>query len=194
MKKLILILGLSVPLLLTGQPSEWTYSISFLKESVFYPSKYNFQAPVHPGFSLGAEVLLKEKSKTDRLLSAEVGFYHHEYLQNGIFLLGGYQLRTKNLKGFTFYTQPQLGYLHTFSPTGEFKLENGKYVEKHSGHSSAMAGFSFGIDYEIIPTYKSKISLTYRVMAEAPFALEYGVPAIPHTFLSIGFKSKISAK
>ncbi|MEP0368662.1 MAG: hypothetical protein ABJN36_12260 [Cyclobacteriaceae bacterium] len=194
MKKLILILGFFTPLLLGAQPSNWTYTIAFLKESVFYPSKYNFQAPVHPGFSLGAEVLLKEKSKTDRLLSAEVGFYHHEYLQNGIFLLGGYHFRTKDLKGFTLSTQPQLGYLHTFSPTGEFKLENGKYVEKRSGHSSAMAGVSFGIDYKIIPTYKSKIFLAYRVMAEAPFALEYGVPAIPHTFLSIGFKSKISAK
>lgn len=194
MKKLLIVIGLIAPALLWGQPSEWTYFAGFLKESFFYPSQYTLRTPVHPGVTLGAEILIKDKPKVDRLLTAEIGFYHHAYLQNGVFLLAGYQFRANPLNNFFMWAQPQLGYLHAFSPTGEFELRSGQYVETKSGHPSAFAGASLGFDYQFLPAYESKIFVSYRMMAEGPFASAYGVPVGPHTFISIGFKSKISSK
>lgn len=194
MKKLLIVAWICCAQSGMAQMKDWTYFGSFNKESIFYPSKYNFENPVHPGFSIGTDILIKKRLKTDRLLSIEFGHYHHKYLQNGYFLLAGYQIKMKAGQHWSFWTQPQMGYLHTFSPTGEFELKNGQYKKKKSGRPSIMAGISLGIDYQIIDAYKTRVFISYKAMAEGPFAIEYGVPAVPHTFLTIGLKSKLFSK
>ena len=194
MRKLLVAIVLLSPTMLWCQTSDLTFFSGYLKESFFYPSKHNFGSPLHPGVTIGFEKLLKDKTRVDQLLTAEIGFYHHDYLQNGLFVLGGYQFRSNPISNIFAWVQPQLGYLHTWSPSGEFKLEDGQYVATKSGHPSAFAGLTLGLDYQIIPAYESKVFVSYRMMVEGPFALEYGVPVVPHTFLSIGLKSKISSK
>ena len=184
---------MAVPFITSGQ-TDWSYSISLLKESFFYPSKYTFQGPFHPGIVIGAEKLVKEKAKSDRLLTADLGFYHHDYLQNGVFIMGGYQYRGNPVEDLFIWIQPQLGYLHSFSPSGEWKLKNGEYEPANSGRPAALAGLTFGLDYMILKTSETKISLTYRALAEGPFAPAYGVPVAPHTFITMGIKSKLTFK
>ena len=193
-KNITLIILMVVPWLVQAQPTDWSYSIGFLSQSFFYPSKYTLQGPIHPGVIAGVEINLKDKPRVDRLLTAEVGFYHHDYFQNGAFVIGGYQFNTNPVGDLYVWGQPQLGYLHTFSPTGEWELQSGSYEKVRSGHPAAIAGLALGVDYQLIPTYQTKISLSYRAMVEGPFALNYGVPVVPHTFITLGLKSKLFAQ
>lgn len=179
-----------------AQQSEWKFGISTIKESFFYPSKSNFSAPYHPGFSILGERLIKARAKSEKVLSLEGGFYHHKYFQNGIFLLGGLNYRYPIKSKLKVSWGPRLGYLHTFSPSGKYRHSDGEYKQvKDLGRPTGMAGLALGVEYPIINSKDLNkvidLFFNYQVLVEGPFAPSAGVPVVPHTFLSLGIKTKL---
>ncbi|MEQ9297902.1 MAG: hypothetical protein RIF33_05030 [Cyclobacteriaceae bacterium] len=181
---------------LYAQKEEWKFGISTIKESFFYPSKHNFSAPYHPGFSMLGERVIKERNKSSKILSFEAGFYHHKYFQNGIFLLGGlnylYPIKSK----LKLSWGPRLGYLHTFSPSGKYRHMDGEFNQiKDWGRPTGLAGLAFGTEYPIINAddldKSIDLFINYQILVEGPFAPSAGVPVVPHTFLSLGVKTKL---
>ena len=197
----VMLLGIT-SLLVThtnAQISEWEFGAATFKESFFYPSKYNFIAPYHPGFSLVAEKQIKERRISNRVLSIEGGFYHHRYWQNGFFLLGGYNFEYPLKEKFKLRWGPRLGYLHTFSPTGKYRHIDSEFRQiRDWGRPTAMLGLVLGAEYSVNYTNDPRrmvdIFFNYQALVEGPFAPDVGVPAVPHTLLSLGFKTKLFSK
>ncbi|MCR9249159.1 MAG: hypothetical protein NXI20_01995 [bacterium] len=165
--------------------------LEFNKQSFYLPAAENFGGTFHPGVSGGIDFLRKEDGKKSRYLTTELGFYKHEYFQNSIYLLGGFTFQRDLGERFSWNYQPKAGYMHVFSPTKEFELVNGEYKQKKGGRATGMFGVSVGLDYTILPKASTKLSLSYQLLAEGPFAARWGVPIVPHTFLSIGIKTRI---
>ena len=165
--------------------------LSFIKQSFYYPSTENFGGTFHPGIAGGIDFLRYEEEKKARYFTTELGFYHHEYFQNAVFLLGGFRFQRDLGERFSWYYQPKFGYMHTFSPTKEFKLEEGEYVVKNGGRPTLMAGISIGFNYELIESSQTNLMVSYQMLAEGPFATYWGVPVVPHNFLSIGIKTAL---
>jgi hypothetical protein len=181
---------------LFAQKEEWKFGISTIKESFFYPSKQNFSTPYHPGFSMLAERVIKSRDKSNKLLSFEGGFYHHKFFQNGIFLLTGLTYLYPIKEKLKVSWGPRIGYLHTFSPSGKYRLINGEFQQiKDWGRPTGMAGLVLGVEYPILnlDDLNKVIDLffNYQILIEGPFAPSAGVPVVPHTFLSLGVKTKL---
>lgn len=158
-----------------SQESEWLMKASLLKESFFYPSGINFTAPMHPGFAIGIEKQTFISDKWTKHLTVDVGFYHHKYFQNGLFLLGGYGWGYKPISKLQVTGSVALGYLHIFRPTEVYELHNGSYVKANNlGKPNAMLGIDVGLIYAIDPAEKYLIAIDYKPLVNGPFNIAYG--------------------
>ncbi len=180
-----------------AQKSEgWKFGMSLMKESFFYPSISNFIAPYHPGLSVVGEKMIKTKEKSQQVFSLEGGFYHHKYFQNGLFFLAGINYQYPLKSKLKLRWGPRIGYLHTFSPTGRYSHIDGEFRQvKDWGRPTVLAGVAIGAEYPIIHANDSDKAIdlffNYQVLVEGPFAPGAGVPVVPHTFLSLGVKTKL---
>ena len=176
---------------LAQQQPQRVLHLSFDKQSFFLPSAENFGGTFHPGVSGGIDFLRMEDQKKSRYITTELGFYHHSHFQNSVYLLGGFRFQRSLGERFSWNYAPKAGYMHVFTPTKEFELKDGEYVIKKGGRPTGLLGVSIGLDYTIIEKSSTKLSLEYQLLGEGPFAINWGVPVAPHTFLSVGFKTSL---
>ncbi|MTI41674.1 hypothetical protein [Fulvivirga lutimaris] len=197
MKRQLLFCGIMLLVISHADAQQhWKFGVSTIKASLFYPSIKNFSGPYHPGFSFLGERLVKTRKNSNKIISFEGGFYHHEYFQNGIFLLGGINYEYPIKSKLKLSWGPRLGYLHTFSPTGKYQHIDGEFKQiKDWGRPTGLVGLALGVEYPMINIKDSQNSVdlffNYQVLVEGPFAPGAGVPVIPHIFSSLGIKVKL---
>ena len=165
----------------------WPISVSFVDESIAFPSHRLIKSPLHPGFTVGTEFPNKKfDSDAEWGLRAEIGAYFHERVENAVFL-----------NGSAYYRQPiywelyaeggaGAGYLHSFYPSTiwEQQPDGGFSIKEQKGRPHAIATVDLGLGYDLSPQWT--VFIRYQLMVETPFAST--IPVIPHTLFSMGAK------
>ena len=130
MKKFLILLGFISPTILSGQVEAIPINVSFFNESTAIPFTKFVTIPIHPGIQLGTELNYKNKEQYRLFQTANINYFYHNYLTQGIGLNSelGYEYRLKF--GLAFTGLLGLGYLHTFATAGEFTFSNGQKITK----------------------------------------------------------------
>lgn len=195
-KNLLLFCLLTLSWVSKAQNTPIPISISLFNESTAIPFTRFFTTPIHPGIQLGTEFNYKNKTHSRLFQTANISYFFHNYLAQGIGLTTelGYEYRLKN--GLSFATLLGVGYLHTFATAEEFIFTNGQYVKKaDKGNARLYPSLSFDVGYYLqANNVKSpKIFLRYQSWAEYPYSPDF-IPIMTHINLHFGAQFFITKK
>ena len=185
-----------MPGLMTGQSKPIPVSISLFNESTAIPFTRFITTPVHPGIQVGSEFDYSQKKHSRLFQTADVSYFYHNYLAQGIGLSSalGYEYRLSN--GLAFEGLLGIGYMHTFATTEEFTFTDGQYVKKtDKGNGRLIPSLSFDIGYYWHPSSDDspKVFLRYQAWAEYPYSPDF-IPVLTHINLHLGVKLFINTK
>ncbi|MBX2985687.1 MAG: hypothetical protein LC109_07015 [Bacteroidia bacterium] len=196
MKILLIILTFITPTVVFGQGKAIPINVSIFNESSAIPFTRFVTTPIHPGLQLGTEFNYKVKEHSRLFQTANISYFFHNYLAQGIGLNTelGYEYRLKF--GLAFEGLLGLGYMHTFATTKEFIFTNGLYEKKADrGNARLYPSFSIDIGYYLkkSETNSPKIFLRYQSWAEYPYSPDF-IPVMTHINLHVGTKFCINTK
>ena len=194
-KKLIYILTLIIPLASFGQEKLIPINISVFNEATAIPFTRFVTTPIHPGLQVGTEFNYKTKEHSRFFQTANLNYFYHNNLNQGIGLYTeiAYEYRIKS--GFAFTGFFGLGYMHTFATKEEFTFTNGQYEKKtDKGNARLYPSLSLDIGYYLKKENKNspKIFLRYQSWVEYPYSPGF-IPAMTHINLHLGVKFFITA-
>ena len=162
-------------LLLLGQLNSYSQlrleniKVSAMTESVSIPFVQLLLTPVHPGFSVGGDLIVKDQTQWYRSLGVEASYYYHRLYEHAIMLDAVYNF------GYTFnfklrpYVIAILGYKHSILTGETFVLEDGEYKKKqHWGQPQVSPKIGFGLEYPI--TERICITSEYLGMMPRPYS------------------------
>jgi len=167
---LLIVLALA-PILLMGQNIKLGYNFDF----------------ANPSVSAGYEHLYKTKSferklksgkirswKWVRIVSGNVGFYHHTGFHDNLYVTAGWAKRRVSAKGFFFDFSPEIGLSRTFVAGTTYNIENPDKIEtkSSSGYFYGMAGLGIGIGHDFSARNKNiplMLSLNIKGMVMFPY-------------------------
>jgi hypothetical protein len=196
MNKFLIILIFLIPTILFGQDKEIPINVSLFNESTAIPFTRFFTSPVHPGIQVGTEFDYRKKEHSRLFQTANLGYFYHNYLAQGIGLNSelGYEYRLRS--GFAFEGLFGIGYMHTFATTEEFTFTNGKYEKKSDkGNARLYPSLSFDAGYYLKKTETNslKVFIRYQAWAEYPYSPDF-IPVMTHINLHVGAKFFITCK
>lgn len=173
-----------------SQVRPFPVTASFFNESTAIPFTRFFTTPVHPGIQIGTEFEYNTKAHSRWFQTANLSYFYHNYLTQGIGLNTelGYEYRMTG--GFAMAGLLGVGYMHTFATTEEFTFSGGQYVKKtDKGNARLYPSLSFDIGYYLhaSSTYSPKVFLRYQAWAEYPYSPDF-IPVLTHINLHIGVK------
>lgn len=196
MIRLLIILIFITPTVLLAQGKAISINVSVFNESTAIPFTRFITTPIHPGLQLGTEFNYKVKEHSRLFQTANISYFYHNYLAQGIGLNTelGYEYRLKF--GLAFEGLLGIGYLHTFTTAEEFTFTNGHYERKTDrGNARLFPSFSIGIGYYLkkTDTNSPKIFVRYQSWAEYPYSPDF-IPVMTHINLHLGAKFYIKTK
>lgn len=196
MNRLLIILILFVPKVLLGQGKTIPINISIFNESTAIPFTKLITTPIHPGIQLGTEFNYKVKEHYRFFQTANISYFYHNYLAQGIGLNTelGYEYRLKF--GLSISGLLGVGYKHTFGTAEEFTFVNGQYIRKtDKGNARIYPSISLDVGYYIKKQEKfsPKIFIRYQSWAEYPYSPDF-IPIMTHINFHIGAKFFINTK
>jgi hypothetical protein len=180
-----IILGIMAQASLYSQWKPKTLKVAFVSESVSIPFGQVVIDPVHPGLTVGTDLMVKDQTAWYRSFGVEAGYYYHRLYEHAIMLDAAYRF------GYTFGFKLRVsvigmaGYKHSILTGETYVLENGEYkAKKHPGHPQVSPKIGFGLAYPV----NSKISITgeYFGMFAIPYSPDQGMPFSTHALLRIG--------
>lgn len=193
---LTFVLALGITSLGLGQKGPIPVNISLFNESTAIPFTRFFTAPVHPGIQIGTEFDYSQKTHTRVFQTANLSYFYHGYLAQGIGLHTelGYEYRLSS--GLAFTGLLGIGYMHTFATTSEFVFSNGQYEKRNDkGNARLFPSLSFDLGYYLHPSEANspKFFLRYQAWAEYPYSPDF-IPVLTHINLHLGVKFFIRPK
>jgi hypothetical protein len=195
LNRLITFLFFISPFLLQGQGRDIPINISLFNESTAIPFTRFFTFPVHPGIQAGTEFDYKVKTHARLFQTANIGYFYHNYLAQGIGLNSefGYEYRFK--QGLAFSALLGIGYMHTFATTEEFTFSDGQYTKKtDKGNARLYPSLSLEAGYYLNKTKLSpEVFIRYQAWAEYPYSPDF-IPVMTHISLHLGAKFFIKKK
>jgi hypothetical protein len=188
MNRLLIIIIFITPTILFGKEKAIPISLSLFNESTTIPFTRFVTTPFHPGIQLGNEFNYKNKEHSRLFQTANICYFFHNYLAQGIGLNTelGYEYRFKS--GLTFEGLLGVGYMHTFATTEEFTFSNGQYKRKaDKGNARLYPSFSIDIGYYLKrkESNSPKIFIRYQSWVEYPYSPDF-IPVMTHINLHVG--------
>lgn len=146
-----------------------------------------FTTPVHPGLSVGTEFRYNSSVVNQFFQTAKLGIYHHQYVQTGIQLYSEAGYRRAIWRGTAAELRLGAGYLHAFTATEVFKLQDGVYEKKlNLGRPQFMASGVIGLSYQKPGNVNApRFFIDYQFYLQMPFVKNY-VPLAPNVALHAG--------
>ena len=193
MKKLLVILILAIPGMMTGQA--WKadpISVSVFNNATMLPPASlaaTFNQPIHFGVTAAYEFGWKEAEKHKWFQNAGISYWYHRFVDQAFLLntQAGYRWM---ICGFSMEGYLQAGYMHSFYLTARAVQEpDGSYTaKKGAGKPQFMAGAGIGLGYDFGKEgHIRRVILNYDVRMQMPFVKGY-VPLLPNGALGIGFQ------
>lgn len=176
--------------ILTAQQRAIPISVSVFNESTAVPFTKFFTLPIHPGIQIGSEFTHLNRKQSRLFQTVNASYFYHNYLAQGIGINSeiGYEYRFKF--GLALSALLGLGYMHTFSTTEEFTLQNGEYIKKRDrGNARLFPSLSFDLGFYVKPKeiYSPKVFIQYQSWAEYPYSPGF-IPVMTHINLHLGTK------
>lgn len=196
MYRALLLIILTTPAVLFAQKKTTPVKISFFNESTAIPFTRFITTPIHPGFQMGTEFNYKVNTHTRLFQTANIGYFYHNHLAQGISLNTefGYEYRLK--AGLAFSGLLGVGYMHTFATAEEFTHINSQYEKKaDKGNARLYPSLSLDIGYYLKSSEKNspELFMRYQSWAEYPYSPDF-IPVMTHVNLHFGVKFFINTK
>lgn len=164
------------------------YAVSLNSEAIGLP--FTNYSPIHPGIEITGTIRKKEKAKSVRYTNLKMGFFHHQRVENAIYLGGEYQYSQKLFKQKLSLDLPVgLGYLHSFYPAEIYEQNDSGDFEKITQLGRPHLYVNLGIGVTYTGADKVQPFVRQELLLETPFA--NGIPVIPHSILKIGIQIKL---
>ncbi len=164
----------------------------------------------YPGARCGIEVPMKtveltKKQKVfikDRLLTAQIGYYHHPSFHDNLYLTAGWTMRRTRPNGFFVQFSPEIGYSRTFLGGTTYTVNDNDNVsiKKMAGYNYLLMSLGGGLGYNFEKTKNLPIavSLKANILAMAPYnssfylrpTVELGIIYKPKHLFNHNIKSK----
>lgn len=193
---LLYIIVLFTPTFLFSQEKLIPINVSIFNESTAIPYTRFVTLPIHPGIQVGTEWNYQENEHSRWFQTANISYFYHNYLAQGIGIYSelGYEYRLQS--GFTVGGLLGFGYMHTLTTAEEFIFLNGQYVKKtDTGNARIFPSFSVDVGYYPKKTEKQslKLFLRYQSWVEYPYSPDF-IPLMTHINLNLGVKYFIKTK
>ena len=162
-------------------------NIAVISESISVPFSQLTVNPIHPGVSIGTDLIVKDSTSWYKSFGIEAGYFYHKTFEHAIMLDLVYNL------GYTFNFKLRtnligaVGYKHSILSGSTFVLEDGEYVKKtHFGTPQANFRIGLGLEYPV----SDKISATANYNGIIPMPGILGNPFSLQTLIKVGTKIK----
>lgn len=179
-----------IPIIAIGQEKRIPINISVLNETTAIPFTRFVTVPIHPGVQLGTEFNYKVKGCTRLFQTANVNYFYHANLNQGVGLFSEIAFEYRMKPGFAFTGLFGIGYMHTFVNKDEFTFVNGSYEKRtDKGNARLYPSLSLDVGYYIKRNLSGspKIFLRYQSWLEYPYSPGF-IPVMTHVNLHLGAK------
>jgi len=146
------------------------------------PGSFNLKSScnsslIYPGARFGTEYLIKKidlaksarsgKEKIifkERLISANVSWYHHPNFHDNFYLTAGWTMRRTNKTGFFTEFSPEIGLSRTFLGGTTYKVDNtgNVSIKKFAGYYYALLSVGGGVGYDFSKIKHKPFMLFYK--------------------------------
>ena len=168
--------------------SQWkprTLNIAFVSESISVPFSQVIISPLHPGISIGTDLMIKDQTSWYRSFGVEASYYYHRTFEHAVMLDAVYNFGYTFSFGLRSTIIGAAGYKHSILTGSTFVLEDGEYVKKtHFGTPQANFRIGLGLEYPL----SEKISVTTNYNGIMPVPGILGNPFSMHTLIKVGTK------
>ena len=106
--------------------------ISVFNVGAQLPSLRIITTPLHPGLSAGTEFPYNSSEKNRFFQTVKAGVYYHQYIQTSVQVYTEAGYRRALWKGTAAEFRLGAGYLHAFTGTEVFQLQDGTYRKKNN--------------------------------------------------------------
>lgn len=196
MIRALIIMCSLLPFLLHGQKRPVPLNISLFNESTAIPFTRFVTTPIHPGIQVGTEFNYRQKINSRLFQTANVSYFYHNYLAQGIGLHSEFAYEYRMKSGLACTALAGLGYMHTFATTEEYVFKDGTYQKKADvGNARLFPSFSLDLGYYLKKSEpgSTKIFIRYQSWAEYPYSPDF-IPVMTHINVHVGIKFFIFKK
>lgn len=171
----------------SGQKRDKPLIVSIFNAGAQLPSLRLITTPLHPGVSAGTEFPYNNSEKNRFFQTVKAGIYYHQYIQTSVQVYSEAGYRRSVWKGTAAEFRLGVGYLHAFTSTEVFRLEDGIYRKRPDwGRPQFMGSTALGVSYRKPGAEKApRFFLDYQFFLQMPFIKKY-VPMAPATVFHIG--------
>lgn len=173
-----------------GQQKDIPVSISIFNEATAIPFTRLVTTPIHPGIQVGTEWDYHVKAHSRLFQTANLQYYYHRYLCQGVGISSELGLEHRFSGGFSIAGLFGLGYMHTFTTAEEFVFENGTYTQKgDAGTGRLTTSLAIDLSYSLykMDAQGTRVFLRYQPWLEYPFSPGF-IPVMTHINLHAGVK------
>lgn len=161
--------------------------VSVMNTGTLLPGSAFFSRPLHPGISLGTEFSYHQNEHNRFFQTIKFAGTYHQYVQTTVQLFSEAGYRRDIWRGTAAECRLGIGYLHSFTGTEVFKLEDGVYHKQAPiGRPQFMGSAALGLSYAVSKhRYPLRVFLDYQFYLQMPYVKSY-VPLLPNTALHAG--------
>lgn len=154
--------------------SLWSVQVTVFTET--FTAKPGFrwlQHPLNPGVKIGVQRRIAGGERHDLYVGADLGFFHHQQIENGLFLSPSFGYRYHVKPRFSVEAQLGAGYLQNFHASPVYAYENGQWqAVPDRGVPRFMPSLGLGLAYQLNEKPTSpRIHLSYAYAVELPLTV-----------------------
>jgi hypothetical protein len=158
--------------------------ISILSEAISFPTYKLVQLPIHPGFSIGTNLLSKSKGNHEHAFSIEFMYFYQQLIGHSLVLIPEYQYNQR-IWNILIGGDIGFGYMHCVFDRPTYIKKNGEWKQVVDwGTPQAVLPLGLTIGYFFPKNYEMYVQ--YRCIAEAPFNRNAGIFIMSKTTFHIG--------
>lgn len=183
-KILILMVLLLINSIYPKEPVHRGSRISVLSAAISLPTYKVIQRPVHPGFSIGTNLLSKSKGNHEHVFSIEFMYFYQQLIGHNLILVPEYQYNQR-IWNILIGGDIGLGYMHCIFDRPTYKKKNGEWKQVVDWGTPQVA-LPLGLTLGYIFPKNIVLYIQYRCIAEAPFNMKAGMLIMSKTTFHIG--------
>lgn len=167
--------------------------ITLVNNGTFLPGEGTagiWSSKLHPGIQVGTRYYYFKKEKNELFQSLKLGYFYHQFAQQGWQLFTEIGYRQKIWQGIFAEAKLGGGYLLSVVDLQQFQTNGGTPYQQKSwtGRSQWMGGLNIGLGYQfphLLPR-PVDVYLAYHFWVQSPFVNKY-VPILPNNAVQLGF-------
>jgi hypothetical protein len=178
-----------LPTVAVAEPRALALRAGVFSESLALPWTQRFDAPLHPGVTVGVEFTLAG-TPTHRLLQGfSLAYAHVAHVQHAVALSAEWGYRYTAPFGLQLEAALVVGYLHEFLDGVTYASGSWKPVTDLGRPQLWVAlGLGAGVDLRRVASVPVDVFVRYQPGLQLPYSVANGIPVLPHVSLMVGVR------